>query len=258
MVRDDEKEPKVNKKGSKKMGKSKESIAQDASEKKIPGTETEVSSYIFYWHSSLLFCGRLLHSVLNFYNQLFDMTQKDKAKIYSNISKHYINKGLHDKSLEYLKKWTRLEPNNVEAHYRLAIALAASGNKKSALRVFSRVLSIEPEHMGALHRKSSILLRMKDYKSAVEDLEKALEIKNDVPDLLYLYAIAQEGLGELEKAIESLEKAIELDPEEIKYHQHLGFLNVSRDDHQTAAKSFTRVMELEREIDEDDDMHAPY
>ncbi|WP_186441021.1 magnetosome protein MamA [Desulfamplus magnetovallimortis] len=233
-------------------------IRNESQGKKMPDMDHEISSSIFYWHSFLLFCGRILHSVLNFYNQLFDLGQKDRAKIYSNISRHYSNKGLHDKALDYLKKWTRVDPSNVEAHYRLAIALAASGNKKSALRVFSRVLTIDPEHMGALHRKSSILLRIKDYQSASEDLEKALEIKKENPDLFYLYSIALEGLGQTEKAIENMEKAIALDPDEIKYHQRLGFLNVSRDDHQTAARSFTRVMELERELDEDEDMYAAY
>ncbi len=267
-VRDGKKGQKAEEKGSKKMEHSKESMHNDSSGKnrtggespgkRPPDTEAEISSSIFYWHSFLLFCGRLLHSVLDFYNRLFDMSHRDKAKIYSNISRHYSNKGLHDKALEYLKKWTRIDPSNVEAHYRLGVALAASGNKKSALRVFSRVLTLEPEHMGALHRKSSILLRVKDYKGALEDLEKAIEIRKDNPDLLYLYAIALEGVGDIDKAIQSLKQAIELDPDEIKYHQHLGFLNVSRDDHQTAAKSFSRVMELERELDEDEDMHVSY
>ncbi|MBF0468013.1 MAG: tetratricopeptide repeat protein [Desulfamplus sp.] len=250
----EEEESIVKVKGKKKMkasdGKSgKKTSGEDA---QSADTDTQYSS-IFYWHSFLLYCGRLMHGVLDFYNQLFDLGQKDKAKLYSNISRHYINKGLYDKALGYLKEWTKVEPANTEAFYQLAIALYASGNRKSALGVFAKVLNLDPEHLGALHRRSSIFLKIKDFNAAVEELEKAIRIDSENPRFFYLYAIAQEGLGETDKAIEALEKAIELDPDEIKYHQHLGFLNVSKDDHKTAAKSFTKVMELEREMDDEDD-----
>ncbi|MBF0388594.1 MAG: tetratricopeptide repeat protein [Desulfamplus sp.] len=215
-------------------------------------SDTQYSS-VFYWHSFLLYSGRIIHTVLDFYNQFFDLNPKDKAKLYSNISKHYINKGLYDKALSYLKEWSKLDPKNPEPLYQLGIALATSGNKKSALGVFSKVLNLDPEHLGAIHRRCSIFLKTKDFKAATDEIQKAIAIDGENPKFFYLYAIACEGLGDIDKAIEALERAIELDPDEIKYHQHLGFLNVSKDDHKTAAKSFTKVMELEREMEEDDE-----
>ncbi|MBF0234330.1 MAG: tetratricopeptide repeat protein [Desulfamplus sp.] len=250
----EEEEPIVKTKGKKRLKASDAKSGKRSSREEAPVSDTETQySSIFYWHSFLLYCGRILHSVLDVYNQLFDLGQKDKAKLYSNISKHYINKGLYDKALTYLKEWSKAEPTNTEPFYQLGIALYASGNRKSALGVFSKVLTLDPEHMGALHRRSSIFLKIKDFKGAAGELEKAIKLDGENPRFFYLYAIAQEGLGETDKAIEALEKAIDLDPDEIKYHQHLGFLNVSKDDHKTAAKSFTKVMELEREMDEEDD-----
>ncbi|MBF0376913.1 MAG: tetratricopeptide repeat protein [Desulfamplus sp.] len=240
-------------------GKQKVKVSDGRAAKKTSREEASASdtdgqySSVFYWHSFLLYCGRILHKVLDFYNQFFDLTPKDKAKLYSNISKHYINKGLYDKALSYLKEWSKVDPTNTEPLYQLGIALAASGNRKSAMGVFSKVLNLDPQHLGAIHRRSSIMLKLKEFKPAADELEKALAIDGDNPKFFYLYAVAQEGLGEIDKAIEALEKAIELDPDEIKYHQHLGFLNVSKDDHKTAAKSFTKVMELEREMEEEDD-----
>ena len=246
-------EAEVKKKGKQKVEKLKTNSGSESFQEKSLPPESDVSSSIFYWHSILLYCGRLLHGVLDFYNQLFDLGQKDKAKIYSNISRHYLNKGLNDKALKYLKEWTQADPANAEAHYQLGLALSASGNRKSALKIFSRVLSLDPMHMGALYRKSSILLKVKDFEAAAQELEKAIKIADDNPKFFYLQAIASEGLGQTDKAIKSLEQAIELDPNEIKYHQYLGFLNASKDDHKTAAKAFTRVMELEREMDEEDE-----
>ncbi|MBF0228345.1 MAG: tetratricopeptide repeat protein [Desulfamplus sp.] len=250
----EEHEPEIKAKGKQKVKVSDGRAAKKASREEASAADTDGQySSVFYWHSFLLYCGRILHKVLDFYNQFFDLTPKDKAKLYSNISKHYINKGLYDKALSYLKEWSKVDPTNTEPLYQLGIALAASGNRKSAMGVFSKVLNLDPQHLGAIHRRSSIMLKLKDFKAASDELEKALAIDGENPRFFYLYAVAKEGLGEIDKAIEALEKAIELDPDEIKYHQHLGFLNVSKDDHKTAAKSFTKVMELEREMEEEDD-----
>lgn len=210
-------------------------------------------SSIFYLHSFFLFGGRFLSKILDVYNGLFDIGPKDKSKIYRNISTHYANKGLHERSLGYLKEWAQLDPSNPDAHYQLGVALTASGNKKSALGAFDKVLKLSPKHKGAIFRKSSLQIKMKDFKSAIKELESLVKQVEDNPKVYYLLGIAYEGLEEVDQAIEALQKAIELDPDEVKYHQHLGFLNVRKDDHKTAAKSFTKVMELERDQEEDDE-----
>ena len=219
--------------------------------RKAAESEQNSQASIFYMHSLFLFCGRFLNKILDVYNGLFDIGPKDKSKIYRNISTHYANKGLHDRSLRYLKEWTKLDSSNPDAYYHLGVALAASGNKKSALGAFEKVLKLSPKHKSAIFRKSSLQIKLKDYKGAVKGLEDLVKEVEDNPKVYYLLGIAYEGLEEIDKAIEALQKAVELDPDEIRYHQHLGFLNVRKDDHQTAAKSFSKVMELERDQEND-------
>ncbi len=248
------------------MGKTQQAVYEDALDDEFesdadqqpkktgtkPGQSVGISS-IFYFHSMLLFMGRALNKTLDFYNSFFDIGPRDKAKIYRNISTHYMKKGLSEKSLEYLQQWARLEPTHADAHYQLAIALSSTGKHKSALKTFDRVLKLAPQHKGALWRKGSLLIKMKDYPGAVATLESLVKQENRNARVFYMLAIAYDGLDETDKAIAAIEQAIAIDPDEIKYHQHLGFLNVRRDDHQQAAKSFTRVMELERELDDEDD-----
>jgi len=208
-------------------------------------------SATYYTHAFLLFCGRLLNKTLDAYNSIFALTPKDKAIIYRNISTHYTKKGQQEKALDYLKEWTRLDPSDADAQYQLGMALAASGETPSAIRAFNKVLSLSPMHKGAMYRKSALHLKQKEYQVALDGLEKVCEKMPDNPRIYYLIGIACDGLGEIDRAIEAIKKAIELNPNEIKYHQHLGFLNVRKDDHKAAAKHFTKVMELERELDED-------
>ena len=169
--------------------------------KKTPksGVGPSEPSSIFYLHSLLLFGGRLLGGVLDFYNSLFDMSPADKAKIYRNISAHYAKKGMHEKALDYLKNWTRLEPSNPDTHYHLGIALAASGNAKSAIGAFEKVLKLKSDHKGAMFRKSRLQLKLKDYKGATEGLEQLLQLVPDNTQALYLLGIAYDRMDEIDK-----------------------------------------------------------
>jgi len=230
-----------------KPGKAKKDKAQASHS----GADGIGPSATFYAHAFLLFCGRVLNKTLDAYNSLFALTPKDKAVIYRNISTHYTKKGMQEKALSYLKEWTRLDPSDVDAQYQLGLALSAAGENNSAIKAFKKVLNLSPTHKGALYRKSALHLKLKDYQAAIDGLEKVCEKTPNNPKVYYLIGIAYDGLGEVDKAIEAVKKAIELNPTEIKYHQHLGFLNVRKDDHKAAAKHFTKVMELERELDED-------
>ena len=209
-------------------------------------------STIFYMHSLLLFGGRLLHRMLGFYNSLFELTPTDQAKIYRNISNHYARKGLHEKALDYLKEWARLDGSNPDAHFHLGIGLASSGNFKGALRAYDKVLKLAPNHKKALYRKSGICLKLKDYQMAVKTLKQLVDAAPDNPKGYHLLGIAYDRMNEIDPAVDAMIKATELDPDEIKYYQHLGFLYERKEDHTQAAKCFSRVMELQREQDEEE------
>ena len=206
-------------------------------------------STTFYLHSLLLFGGRLLHKILNAYNSLFELNTQERAKIYRNISTHYAKKGLHDKAIDSIKEWVRLEPTSLDANHQLGLALSAAGRNNEAIRFFEKVLKLQPEHKGALFHKSSLMLKMKEYQKAVSGFEK-VSLMTENPKVFYLLGIGYDKLGEIDKAIEAMEKAVSLDPKEIKYNQHLDFLNVRKDEHKKAAEYFTKVMELEHEEDD--------
>ena len=224
--------------------KRKESEAASAKESTDP-------SPMFYIHSIMLVGGRVLSGLLDFYNNFFDLTHRDKAKIYRNISVHYRNKGQPEKAVEHLKEWARLEPSNPEAQYQLAVALVGVENYKSALGVLNRVLKLDPNHKGAIYRKGAVHLKLKAYQEAIEAFERFLSLHPENAKAHYLLGIAYAHTEQLDKAVETLQKAIEIDPHDVKYHQHLGFLYERRGDHKEAASCFAKVMELEQE-DEDE------
>lgn len=210
-------------------------------------------STMFYMHAVMLFGGRLLTGMLDFYNGLFGLSSDDKKKIYRNVSSHYLRKGLSEKAIASLKEWTRLDRNNPEAHYQLANALAVSGKSNQAIIVLNHVLKLDPAHSSAIYKKCKLHLKRKEYELAISGLEKLLTENADNADLFYLLSVAYSRTDQIDNAIDSLQQAIELDPEESKYYQHLGFLYERTGNHQEAATCFSRVMELEEEVGEDED-----
>ncbi|MBF0525141.1 MAG: hypothetical protein HQK56_08590, partial [Deltaproteobacteria bacterium] len=65
--------------------------------------------------------------------------------------------------------------------------------------------------------------------------------------------IAYDRKERLDDAIAAIQKAIELDGEEVKFYQHLGFLYERTENHKEAARCFSKVMELEREHEDDEE-----
>jgi tetratricopeptide (TPR) repeat protein len=218
-----------------------------------PAVKSSEPSSMFYMHSLFLIGGRVLSRMLNFYNSFFDLTHRDRAKIYRNIGIHYMNKGQTEKGVEHLKEWAKLEPTNPEAYYQLAIALVGVENYKSAIGVLNKVLKLEPTHKGAIYRKGTIYLKLKAYQEAIEAFEQFIELHPDHAKVHYFLGIAYDHADLLDKAIEALKQAIEVDPLEIKYHQHLGFLYERQGRHKEAASCFAKVMELEQEREEEEE-----
>ena len=240
---------KIKKKGKATLKKIREGKHKQADH--MNSDEISQPSTAFYMHSLLLFSGRLLHRVLDFYNSLFDFKPSDKATIYRNISNQYINRGLHEKARQYLKEWARLEPSNPDAHYHLAVAMSTGDDVEAAIRSFDKTLKLNPNHKNARYRRAGLCLKIKAYEKAVKDLETLVGVAPENPKPFYLLAIACDRMDDVDKAIEAIKKAVALDSKEIKYYQHLGFLYERRENHKEAAKCFTRVMELQREQDDE-------
>jgi tetratricopeptide (TPR) repeat protein len=208
---------------------------------------------LFYLHSLLLIGGRLLNKTLTFYNNLISLNDRDQAIIYRNISNQYLDKGFYQKAIETLQAWSRLDPNNPEARYHLALALEKTGKRKQAILVINEVLKLKPQHREAIYLKSKLQLKRKEYKEAIASLESLCAMDPDNADTLYLMGVAYSRLDDLEKAIETLKKTIELNPEVSKYHQYLGLIYERSGKQKEAAKCFSKVMELEEQGEEDDE-----
>ncbi len=136
----------------------------------------------------------------------------------------YLSQKNFEKAVRELEMAVEQEPDNGEAHLKLAMAYAEIGETKKAGSEFDRALELDPKlqndvdanrrHYWVEHFNEGVRLSQeeKDFKEAALEFEKAIDI-----DPLDVRAYTNLGfcytqLGEHEKALSLFEKATELAP----------------------------------------------
>ncbi len=224
------------------------STSRDAARREAQAQVESIEGSGYYClHSVLLLGSRLLTRALNWYTGLLHLAPKDKAKIYRALSLHHRHRDELQKALVFLKEWSRNERGNPEPVFQMGEVLASLGEHRAALAAFDRVLAMRGGHIPALTRKCALLLRLKNYSAAIAGLELLAREQPDQAKHFYRLGLAYDGEGRLEDAITAMRKAVDLDPEEVKYHHHLGFMSVRKEDHSSAAEHFGKALELAKD-----------
>jgi tetratricopeptide (TPR) repeat protein len=120
-------------------------------------------------------------------------------------------KDIQGRHLEAVKDLTiavRLAPENGDAAYFLAGAMARAGHTAEALEAFARTNALEPQHLDAWLDHADLLMHAKDAEAALQKLREAAVVHK--LDARFRYRLAeallrtgreQEGLLELEEAL---------------------------------------------------------
>jgi protein O-GlcNAc transferase len=127
----------------------------------------------------------------------------------------------NDEALGVLRAAVELAPSDAEAHYNLALALAASGAATEAIREFEGAVRFNPRHAGARRGLGITLMHEDKLDAAVEELRRALRDAPRDEEAANNLGLAQLRLNDVSGAIASLKLAIELNPRLIKAHFNL-------------------------------------
>lgn len=203
----------------------------------------------FLLHSSLLIGGRILHKVLNFYNEFFSLDEKDTLTIHKNLVQHYRKKGNIGKAISSIKKVIDLDPSvkKGELFLMLAELYSLNGNHADAKATYHSYLKEHPTSYEALVGLAGTYYKENDIDNAIKYCEEARDINSNDDQLFFKLGLLYDKKKEQQKAIDCLESAIKISPETVKYHQHIGFLYESTGAHEKAVPHFKKVLELEQQ-----------
>jgi Flp pilus assembly protein TadD len=170
-----------------------------------------------------------------------------------------------------------LDPDNVDALYRVGVLETENGNPEAAERAFAHVLAVNPDHAGALEGHGLVLLRQRKYAAAKRMLEQAVsidasrwradnglgviaDIENDHALAASYYQLALEQrpdtplvlnnlgysyylAGDWASAEEAFKRALAVDPKHAKAWSNLAMLHVRKGEYNQALNAFTKVMD---------------
>jgi len=196
--------------------------------------------------------------------------------VHMNLAFLYVLRNVPEKTISELREVVKLEPNNIEANYKLGRLLLSRGQvdesivvvekAKSSSIVFLTLLGdaylkkgdsgkAEENYLLALaaqkNNADAILGLAKvsqargDTKTTSAYISQAREVAANSPDLLYKVGVAALGLGIFDEALSDLEQAAKLKPDEPSYLIALGAAWLKKPDLFAGEQVFRRVLELQ-------------
>jgi tetratricopeptide (TPR) repeat protein len=152
-----------------------------------------------------------------------------------------------DEAIEVLRRAAQLAPANAEAHYNLALSLAAAGDGAGAIGEFESALRLAPNHAHARRGLGVTLVREDRIDDAIRHLRLALDISPNDAEALNNLGLAQLRLKDIRGAIVSFERAVEVNPKLIKAHFNLAQAYQRADRSEDARRASKRAAELTTE-----------
>src|SRR5947209_18607698 len=137
-----------------------------------------------------------------------------------------LDDGKTDQAISYLRKYLDFEPDDVEAHEKLAELLERRSSRPSHDLVFlyDKILRLDPDREPVRRKALALCLRITRYSDAQAHAEVLLKVFPNEPTLWQQLGAAQTGLNELPAARDSYERAIKLAPNQMLGYQRLAQL----------------------------------
>ena len=150
-------------------------------------------------------------------------------------------------ALPLLQKAVQINPNHVQAQFRLATILMDLGRIGEAKRHLEKILESVPDHTGAHHHLAVICSREGRPLEAVAHCQQALEANPDFFTAHMTLALILADSGNLSEAEKHLKKATLLEPDNPQANYYYGYLLHRQGRPQDAASYYTRAVELDPE-----------
>ncbi|MEN3046324.1 MAG: tetratricopeptide repeat protein [Candidatus Hydrothermales bacterium] len=165
----------------------------------------------------------------------------------------YYSLGMLDESINQFEKALEINPNYIEAHLNLSIALNDKGDYLKAKEHYEKAAKLEREGsripVSLRNNLANTYMRIGDsffeigeYERAKEEYEKAIEIAPFFLDIRTKHAKTLMHLGEIDKAIKSLEEVIFLNPKYEEAKVTLSICYYKKGEKEKAKKTLEEVL----------------
>lgn len=196
-----------------------------------------------------LFVKRFLDGI----EELFQPAAEDRAAIYGRIGKKCVENGNINEAVSSLSAALELNATDVEARYKLGLALLKKSAWDDAIDCFKKVISLHAAgfsknglKIGDLYYRIALCYDKKgEIDKAMENCKEALKTSPDHTEAHYRLGTLYDKRKMHEYSVQSYQKAIDLNPRKSKYYYSLGLAYDGNGEHTRAIDSFRQAMEAE-------------
>ena len=150
---------------------------------------------------------------------------------------------------EYQWILKEMDPNYVEAHYRLGVVYNKLGAIENSIASYKEVLRLSPGHAGATQflegyyvNQGIAYRREKQFDKARSAFQQALSINGSSAAAHFELGQELERQGQHDQAIKEYQEAIRLDPSKSTAHTHLAAAYVGKGEYDQAIQYYQEVI----------------
>jgi len=197
-------------------------------------------------HTMLIVSGKVAGNLVNAYNNVFELTKRERAEIFHALGSEDLKKGRQADSLAAFENAVELDPDNPEVHRKIGEAYLAADDFEKARQSLRKALELKPDYAEVYELLGAAYYNRDSFGPALTYLEKASQLSQDNDEVAYLLGMTHDKLKQFDKAIEFVQRAIDLNPRQVKYYYSLGFLFDSIGEKDKALENFKKSVELEK------------
>ncbi|MBP9855187.1 MAG: tetratricopeptide repeat protein [Candidatus Omnitrophica bacterium] len=167
--------------------------------------------------------------------------------IHLRLGANYARLDMLAKAKEELNLVNRYNPEDLQAHYLLALIYSTEKDYDNAAKEYEHILkafsSAEPENIEIYGYLGQLYYSQKKYKEAIVQFEKILSLEPQNPDVLYLLGSLYLEIDDKQKAIDLLMRSVKLNPDHDGSLNTLGYIYAEIDlDLDEAEKMVNRAL----------------
>ncbi|HEV2113006.1 MAG TPA: tetratricopeptide repeat protein, partial [Terriglobales bacterium] len=172
---------------------------------------------------------------------------KDKIQTYESISEAIEDSqhGRFQPSIARLETAAKSEPDSVPIHYLLALNYFRSGDLKSAVPEFEKVVKLDPTYALALSDLGEVYGRLGEDDKAITSLKQALQIDATNFTAAYNLGVVYLKESDLPNAAEAFQQSVKINPNYVQGHRALGQVFLASGDAARAVEELRTASHLE-------------
>ncbi len=202
-----------------------------------------------FFRMTWLFLKRFLNGI----EELFQPVAEDRAAVYGEIGKKCVENGNINEAVSSLGTALELNSTDVEARYKLGLALLKKSAWDDAIDCFKKVIALHAAgfsknglKVGDVYYRIALCYDKKgEIDNAIENCKEALKAYPEHTEAHYRLGTLYDKRKMHERSVQSYQRAIELNPRKSKYYYSLGLAYDGTGNHTKAIDSFRQAMEAE-------------